>query len=67
VLRLDSAAQRHMRRKQRLFSVEHLDPGAYGFLANRTAYLHADGETRDVSWAARELVESLSKIAETPD
>jgi hypothetical protein len=63
----DSSARRLMRREQRLFSVEHLDAGAYGYLVSRTAYLHPDGESWDVSWAARELVESLGKIAEVPD
>jgi hypothetical protein len=61
------SARRLMRRHQRLFSVEHLDAGAYGYLVSRTAYLHPHGETLDVSRAARELVESLSKIAVWPD
>jgi hypothetical protein len=64
---VDPSARRLMRRAQRLCSVEHLDAVAFGFLVSRTAYLHPDGETWDVSWAARELVEALSKIAEGPD
>jgi hypothetical protein len=63
----DQSARRLMRREQRLCSVKHLDAGAYGYLVSRTAHLHPDGGTWDVSWAARELVESLGKIAEAPE
>jgi hypothetical protein len=63
----DPSARRLMHRQQRLCSVEHLDAGAYGYLVSRTAYLHPEGEHWDVSWAARELVEALSKIAKAPN
>jgi hypothetical protein len=63
----DPSARRLMRRAQRLCSAERLDAGAYGYLVSRTAYLHPEGEHWDVSWAARQLVEALSKIAEAPD
>jgi hypothetical protein len=63
----DPSARRLMRRAQRRCSVKHLDAGAYGYLVSRTAYLHPDGESWDISWAARELVGSLGQIAEAPD
>jgi hypothetical protein len=63
----DPSARRLMRREQHLLSAKHLEAGAYGYLVSRTAYLHPEGESWDMSWAARELVGALSKIAEAPE
>lgn len=59
-------ARRLLRREQHLHSVWHLDVGAYGYLVSRTALLHPDGETYDVSQAARELVTVFTHIAALP-
>jgi hypothetical protein len=60
-------ARRVMRREQHLHAVEQLDAGAYGYLVSRTALLHPQGETFDVSMGLRGLFQALTKIAAQPD
>jgi hypothetical protein len=60
--------ERHlMRRKQHVHAVEQLDAGAYGYMVSRTALLHPQGETFDVSMGLRGLFHALVKIAAQPD
>jgi hypothetical protein len=61
-----ASAHRLMRREQHRNSVEHLDTGLYGYLVSRTAILHPEGETHDVSRAIGELASSLEQIAADP-
>ena len=56
-----------MRREQHIHAVEQLDAGAYGYLVSRTALLHPQGETFDVSMGLGGLFEALTKIAAQPD
>ncbi len=60
-------ARRLMRREQHVHAVEHLDAGAYGYLVSRTALLHPQGKTFDVSMGLRGLFQALTKIAAQPD
>jgi hypothetical protein len=60
-------ARRLMRREQHIHDVEQLDAGAYGYLISRTALLHPQGETFDVSMGLRGLVHALTTIAAQPD
>ena len=55
------------RRVQHVHAVEQLDAGAYGYLVSRTALLHPNGETFDVSMGLRGLFDALTKIASQPD
>jgi hypothetical protein len=55
-----------MRRKQHVRAVEQLDAGAYGYLISRTALLHPQGETFDVSMGLRGLFQALTMIAAQP-
>ena len=59
-------ARRIMRREQHVHAVEQLDVGAYGYLISRTALLHPQGETFDVSMGLRGLVQALTQIAAAP-
>jgi hypothetical protein len=56
-----------MRREQHVHAVAQLDVGAYGYLVSRTALLHPQGETFDVSMGLQGLVQSLTKIAAQPE
>jgi hypothetical protein len=56
-----------MRREQQVHAVEQLDVGAYGYLVSRTALLHPEGETFDVSMGVRGFFAALTKIAAQPD
>jgi hypothetical protein len=60
-------ARRLMRCEQHVHSVEQLDVAAYGYLVSRTALLHPQGETFDVSMGLQGLVQSLTKIAAQPE
>jgi hypothetical protein len=60
-------ARRLMRREQHVHAVEQLDAGAYGYLVSRTALLHPQGETFDVSMGLRGLFHALTKIATQPE
>jgi hypothetical protein len=60
-------ARRLMRREQHVHAVEQLDAGAYGYLVSRTALLHPNGETFDVSMGLRGFFEALTKIAAQPE
>jgi hypothetical protein len=62
-----TTARRLMRRQQHVHAVEQLDAGAYGYLVSRTALLHQQGETFDVSMGLRGLVQALTKIAAAPE
>src|SRR5262245_12317673 len=55
-------ARRLMRREQHVHAVEQLDAGVYGYLISRTALLHPQGETCDVSMGLRGLFDTLTKI-----
>jgi hypothetical protein len=59
--------RRLMRREQHVQAVEQLDAGAYGYLVSRTALLHPNGETFDVSMGLRGFFEALTKIAAQPE
>jgi hypothetical protein len=59
-------ARRLMRRLQHVRAVEQLDAGAYGYLISRTALLHPQGETFDVSIGLRGLSQALTAIAAQP-
>jgi hypothetical protein len=61
-----TSARRLMRREQHRNSVEHLDVGLYGYLVSRTAILHPEDETYDLSRAVGEMVTSLQQIAADP-
>jgi hypothetical protein len=60
-------ARRLMRREQHIHAVEQLDAGAYGYLVSRTALLHPQGETFDISMGLRGFFEALTKIAAQPE
>jgi hypothetical protein len=60
-------ARRLMRREQQVHAVEQLDAGAYGYLISRTALLHPQGETFDVSMGLRGLVQALTNMAAYPE
>jgi hypothetical protein len=60
-------ARRLMRREQHVHAVEQLDAGAYGYLVSRTALLHPQGETFDISVGLGGLVQALTKIAAQPE
>jgi len=60
-------ARRLMRREQHVHAGEQLDAGAYGYLVSRTAVLHPQEETFDVSMGLRGFFEALTKIAAQPD
>jgi hypothetical protein len=60
-------ARRLMRREQHIHAVKQLDVGAYGYLVSRTALLHPQGETFDVSMGLRGFFDALTKIAAQPD
>lgn len=62
----DASARRLMRWQQHRNSVEQLDAGLYGYLVSRTAILHPEGETHDISRAVGELARSLQQIAADP-
>lgn len=55
-----------MCREQHRNSVDHLDTGLYGYLVSRTAILHPEGETYDLSRAVGELARSLQQFAADP-
>ena len=52
-----------MRCEQHVHAVEQLDAGVCGYLVSRTALLHPQGETFDVSMGLRGLFQALAKIA----
>jgi hypothetical protein len=60
-------ARRLMRREQHAHAVEQLDAGAYGYLVSRTALLHPNGETFDVSMGLRGYFDALTKISAEPE
>jgi hypothetical protein len=60
-------ARRLIRREQHIHAVEQLDAGVYGYLISRTALLHPQGETFDVSMGLQGLMQSLTKIAAQPE
>jgi hypothetical protein len=62
----DQSARRLMRREQHLNSVEHLDTGLYGYLVSRTAILHPEGETFDISRAVGEMAKAVEQLAGKP-
>jgi hypothetical protein len=62
----EASARHLMRREQHRNSVEHLDVGLYGYLVSRTAILHPESETCDISRAVGELAQSLQQIAADP-
>jgi hypothetical protein len=59
--------RRRLRREQHVHALEQLDARAYGYLVSRTALLHPQGETFDLSMGLRGLFESLTKIAAQRD
>jgi hypothetical protein len=62
-----SWARRLMRREQYVHAVDQLEAGAYGYLSSRTALLHPQGETFDVSMGLGGLATALTNIAGHPD
>jgi hypothetical protein len=60
-------ARRLIRREQHVHAVEQLDAGTYGYLVSRTALVHPNGETFDVSMGLGDLIQALTKIATQPE
>ena len=56
-----------LRRVRIAHAVDQLDACAYGNLVSRTALLHPQGETFDVSLGLRGLFQALTRIAAQPD